>query len=135
MKASGSCYCGDIEFEAEVEPENTSICHCMDCQRLSGTAYRVSVSAPANRFRVIRGRPKEFIKIAASGSRRIQAFCERCGTALYATAESGCKPYNIRAGTLRERAQLVPVREIWCDSVLPWVPRIAGIESWKQEKT
>jgi hypothetical protein len=132
VKVNGSCYCGKIVFEAEVDPAKTSICYCTDCQRLSGTAYRVSANAAGNRFKITSGSPKEFIKVAASGSRRIQAFCQDCGTALYATAVEGDRSYNIRVGTLDQRAALAPVKQIWCDSALPWLSRME-IESWGRQ--
>lgn len=133
MQIEGSCYCGKICFEAEAEPEDASICHCKDCQRFSGSAFRVSVAAPVDKFRVIRGKPKEYIKTAASGALRIQAFCEECGTALYATAFEGAKTYNIRAGTLRQAECFIPSKQIWRDSALGWVPEMADIKGWKRE--
>ena len=33
MKIDGGCHCGAITYEAEVDPEKTSICHCTDCQQ------------------------------------------------------------------------------------------------------
>lgn len=133
MKVEGACYCGNIRFEADVDPDNVSLCHCTDCQRLSGTAFRVSAPAPADRFKITRGTPKEYIKTAASGARRIQAFCGDCGSALYATAVGGDKPYNIRTGTLRQRAELVPVKQIWCDSALPWMPPLDSMPRWQRQ--
>ena len=47
MKIDGGCHCGDITFEAEADPANTSICHCTDCQQLTGTAFRTSIRAAA----------------------------------------------------------------------------------------
>ena len=44
MKVEGGCHCGAIAFEAEVHPDNVSICHCTDCQTLSGAPYRASVA-------------------------------------------------------------------------------------------
>ena len=38
MKVDGGCHCGSITFEAEIDPDAVGICHCTDCQRLSGTA-------------------------------------------------------------------------------------------------
>jgi hypothetical protein len=133
LKVDGSCYCGKICFEAEVELEGASICHCTDCQRFSGAAFRISVAAPVDQFRIIQGKPKEYIKTAASGARRIQAFCDECGTALYATALEGAKTYNIRAGTLRQREMFIPVKQIWRDSALGWVPKMNHIKTWNQE--
>lgn len=133
MKVDGSCYCGAIRFEAEAEVYSASICHCTDCQRFSGAAFRISVAAPIDKFRMIQGTPTEYIKTAASGARRIQAFCGECGTALYATALENAKTYNIRAGTLSRREMFVPVKQIWRNSALPWLPKMEGIKTWHEE--
>jgi hypothetical protein len=45
MKIDGGCYCGYITYEAEADPERTSICHCTDCQRLTA-ACSAPRSAP-----------------------------------------------------------------------------------------
>lgn len=124
MKVDGGCYCGRILFEAEITPEQITICHCTDCQTLSGTAFRISAPAAIGRFRVTNGTPRQFIKTAASGNRRVQAFCGDCGTALYATAADSVGTINIRTGTIRQRDALTPSREIWCRSAAKWMPRL-----------
>ena len=43
MHIDGACHCGGITYEAEIDPDRVGVCHCNDCQRLTGTAYRVSV--------------------------------------------------------------------------------------------
>ena len=58
MKIEGGCHCGFITFEAEVEPEKTSMCHCIDCQMLSGAPFRASVPVQDSAFRLLSGEPK-----------------------------------------------------------------------------
>ena len=43
MKINGSCHCGEVTFEARIDPMKVRICHCIDCQKLSGTAFRTTV--------------------------------------------------------------------------------------------
>jgi hypothetical protein len=50
MKIDGHCHCGRISFEAEVDPNAVTICHCTDCQTLTGSAFRANVSAAAVHF-------------------------------------------------------------------------------------
>ena len=40
MKIDGGCHCGYIAYEAEADPAKAMICHCTDCQTLSGSAFR-----------------------------------------------------------------------------------------------
>ena len=121
MKVDGSCHCGYIKYQAEVDPEKVRICHCTDCQALSGTAFRVVVPVPKEQFRLLSGQAKQYVKTAESGAKRVQAFCPECGAGIYASAVSDPPTYNLRIGSIRQRAQLPPKAQVWCRSALPWV--------------
>jgi hypothetical protein len=69
MKVEGQWHCGELSFEAEIDPETVRICHCTDCQTITGAAYRVNVTATAEHFRLRTGRPKIYTRIAESGNR------------------------------------------------------------------
>jgi hypothetical protein len=128
MIIDGSCHCGHITYSADVDPERTSICHCTDCQTLSGSAFRVSIAAPDHGFRILSGEPAVYIKTGESGAKRAQAFCPRCGSGIYATSVGdGPKVYNLRVGTVRQRDQLVPRRQIWSRSQQRWLAEIGTI--------
>ncbi len=73
MKVEGRCHCGRISYEAEVDPKKVSLCNCTDCQMLSGSAFRLSVPAPAEKFRLLTGAPKTYVKTADSGRRTIRS--------------------------------------------------------------
>ena len=120
MKVHGTCHCGAIAYEAEADPARVTVCHCHDCQILSGAAFRASVPAAVENFRLLKGTPRTYVKTAESGNRRIQAFCGDCGTPFYSTDEQGAKTYNLRVGPLTERDALPPQRQIWCESALDW---------------
>jgi hypothetical protein len=128
MKIDGSCHCGNITFEAEVDPATVEVCHCTDCQTLSGSAFRSVVQAAPGCFRLLSGKPKIYIKTAASGARRQQAFCPDCGTPIYSTSASE-EPtsYGIRVGAVRQRAELAPVAQYWCRSAQAWVMDQPGL--------
>jgi hypothetical protein len=128
MRIDGACHCGFITFEAEVDPDRTAICHCADCQTLSGAPYRASVVAAADQFRLLSGEPAIYVKTAESGNKRAQAFCPKCGSPLYATAyDDPGAPRNIRVGVIRQRDQLVPKRQLWGRSHQPWVDDLGAI--------
>jgi hypothetical protein len=127
MKVEGNCHCGQISFEAEVDPDAVRICHCTDCQTLSGSAYRVNVSAPAASFVLRSGAPRIYVKTAESGNKRAHGFCANCGTQIYSIDAQEPRAYSIRVGTLKQRAQLRPTRQIWYRSALPWVTDIRDV--------
>lgn len=127
MKIDGACHCGAISYEAQVDPEKVSLCHCTDCQTLSGTAYRVTAPARREDFRMLSGAPKIYVKTGESGRRRVQAFCADCGTPIYSADADDPKAYSIRLGTARQRAQLPPKVQIWCRSALGWAADLAPV--------
>jgi hypothetical protein len=131
MRIDGSCHCGAIRYEARIDPAQVSICHCTDCQALTGSAFRVTVPAAQKDFRLLSGEPKIYIKMADSGRKRLQAFCGECGSPIYATsAEEGPKTYGIRVGTIRQRKLMAPSRQIWRSSALCWVPSMDDLETF-----
>jgi hypothetical protein len=58
MKVEGSCHCGQVTFDAEIDPGAVRICHCTDCQTLTGSAFRVSVHTAAAHFALRTGSPR-----------------------------------------------------------------------------
>ena len=134
MHVHGACHCGAIAFEAMVDPARVTICHCTACQNLTGTAYRVTVSAGAETFRLMRGMPKTYFKVADSGNRRAQVFCADCGSHLYShAAVEHPERMGLRVGCLQERTELVPRKRIWCRSALPWSENLQGMEEIDRE--
>ena len=125
MKIEGACHCGEIAYEAELDLDKVGICHCTDCQALSASAFRTIAIVAGDTFRLLKGTPKEYVKIGDSGNPRIQAFCGNCGSGLYSTdVTDGAKNYNIRVGTVLQRDQLNPKFECWWSSALHWLPEI-----------
>lgn len=128
MRISGRCHCGYVTFEAEIDPDIVSICHCSDCQRLTGSAYRVTTFARRGDFRLTGGEPTVYVKTADSGATSLQHFCPNCGSPCYRSGEGeDADEIGIRLGTIDQRRQLMPKRQIWCRSALPWVGNLSGL--------
>jgi hypothetical protein len=122
MKIDGRCHCGHITYEAEIDPEKIVICHCTDCQTLSGSAFRTVALTREDGFKLLSGEPKIYVKTGESGTKRVQSFCPECGTPIYSsTVGDGPKVYGVRVGTARQRDQLVPKTQLWCRSSQRWL--------------
>lgn len=133
MQVHGSCHCGAVRYEAQVDPERTAICHCTDCQKLTGSAYRVSVPALEGSLRLVSGQPSIYVKIGDAGTRRAQAFCPNCGSPLYTYDADHPKIYGLRVGCIEERQALVPRKQKWCRSALQWTGSLAAMERFEAE--
>ena len=131
MRIDGGCHCGAIAYEAEIDPDSVAICHCTDCQMLSGSAFRVVVPAKKEEFKILAGEPRLYVKTGESGRKRVQSFCSNCGTPIYSADTANPQAFSIRVGTAQQRAQLPPKIQFWCRSALGWtmhlepVPQIA----------
>jgi hypothetical protein len=131
MKIDGQCHCGAIAYEAEIDPDAVRICHCTDCQELTGSAFRVTAPTPEGNFRLTRGQPAEYRRTGSSGRGSFQHFCSQCGSPLFTVpAGEGERIVGIRVGTIRQRRELTPRRQYWLRSALPWLPRITCAEAF-----
>ena len=134
MDVNGSCHCRAVQFEAEIDPKRVGICHCTDCQIFSGSAFRTSVLVPGRDFRLVKGEPATYEKMADSGNARQLVFCNLCGTHVYGTTPNMQDPvYSLRVGVLSQRAELRPFAQVWCQSQVPWVGDMADIRRFSTQ--
>ena len=125
MRVQGSCHCGHITYEADVDPDSAHVCNCTDCQMLTGSAFRVTVHAPKAGFRLLTGQPKAYVKTADSGAKRRHSFCPNCGTPVHSSADTdNPHTYSLRVGCLKQRAQLPPQKQNWRRSALAWAQEV-----------
>lgn len=133
MQVDGACHCGAVSFTAEIDPGRVMVCHCKDCQVLSGAPFRAVVAAPYESL-VVKGHIKSYVKVAQSGNRRAQVFCPECGTPLWATSPENPTSIIIRLGCVEQRAQFSPAVQIWEHSALPWVSKLASVPGSAQQQ-
>jgi hypothetical protein len=99
-KINGGCYCGDITIVGDVSSDKVMACHFTDCQKFSGAPFRAVAVIAADDVK-ISGTVTEFLKIAESSNKRVQGFCGKCGSHLY--ADDPVKTlFMVRTGCLDE---------------------------------
>lgn len=125
MRIDGGCHCGAIRLEARISPKLVTICHCTDCQTMSGAPYRVNVTALQKHFHLY-GETNLYVKSGSSGARVVTTFCGVCGTPIHSFKE-GSDVVNIRLGVISQRSQLKPSLQGFCGSALLWAFDIAVI--------
>lgn len=82
-----SCLCGQLSITCEGEPVRVSVCHCLACQRRSGSAFSAQARWPEGQVR-IEGRSSEWTRTGDEGGRIVHRFCPTCGSTLYYTIDS-----------------------------------------------
>ncbi len=133
MRVHGQCHCGAVQLTAEVLPSRVFVCHCTDCQVLTGSAFRVVAPVVPDSLKV-QGVVKGYARTADSGAVRWQYFCPGCGTPLYAGSQDGAGLATVRVGALQERALLTPSAQLWRRSALPWVDDLDGVPACERQE-
>jgi hypothetical protein len=134
MHISGQCHCGHVKFEAEADPSRVGICHCTDCQRLTGSPFRVTLLVPRVDLKILDNQPKLYRKVGDNGRARRQYFCPECGSPLFTSGEGEDeKEWGIRWGSINERDVLAPKAQIWARSSVAWLSQIDDLPSHEKD--
>ena len=133
MKIDGACLCGHVTYEADVDPQKVTVCHCTDCQIGSATAFRTIVPVARGDFVLKTGVLKTYVKTAESGRKRALGFCPECGTAIHGGDPVDPQVYSLRVGTARQRHQLAPGREVWRRSAVGWLASLGHLPGHERQ--
>ena len=83
MKINGSCHCGKITYSAKIDRDAVYLCHCTECQSISGSPFRWAVPVAEDNFNLLSGHPKTYIKkVSEDGIESHQLFCPDCASPL-----------------------------------------------------
>jgi hypothetical protein len=117
----GGCACGAVRYSLTSEPMFTHCCHCLDCQRQTGSAFVLNALIETDRIALLSGEPRPVSVPTDSGRPHDVYRCPGCQTALW--SDYGRRPTIrfVRVGTLDDPAALPPDVHIFTRSKLPWV--------------
>jgi len=77
-----SCSCGQLRLACEGEPVRISICHCLDCQKRTGSVFATQARFPREAV-TIEGRATRWTRRGDSGGSATFGFCPTCGSTVY----------------------------------------------------
>ena len=98
MKVEGGCYCGEIRYVAEGEPQMKAQCHCRECQYISGGHPNVVMGMLKSGFKYSKGEPKQFTR-GDLETPRTRDFCATCGTHILTRSPSLPDGVLLKVGT------------------------------------
>jgi hypothetical protein len=116
----GGCSCGAVRYRLASDPLFIHCCHCLNCQRQTGSAFVVNLLIEADRMELLAGdlQPVD-VPRDDGGVQRIFR-CPACQVAIF--SEYGRPEVRfVRAGTLDEPSAVTPDVHIYTRSKLPWV--------------
>jgi hypothetical protein len=117
---TGGCSCGAVRYRLTDEPLFVHCCHCLNCQRQTGSAFVVNVLIESDRVEVIAGEPEAVDVPRDDGSAQRIYRCPNCRVAVF-SEYTRSEIWFVRAGTLDEPASVAPDVHIFTKSKVPWV--------------
>jgi hypothetical protein len=122
-----SCSCGQLQVWAEGDPVRISVCHCLACQRRTGSAFSFQARFPRERVE-ISGESRQHVRISDAGEARTMSFCPQCGSTVYYDNESQPDLVAVAIGAFADPSFPEPRVSVWESRRHPWVGLPADIE-------
>jgi hypothetical protein len=116
----GGCACGAVRYRLTSEPLFVHCCHCLNCQRQTGSAFVINLLLEADRVKVLTDEPQPIDALRDDGSAQRIFRCPSCHVAVF--SEYGWPELRfVRGGTLDKPSAVTPDVHIFTRSKLPWV--------------
>ncbi len=117
--ASGQCLCGEIKYSISKEPIRMAQCHCVDCQKATGTGH-VSQAFFEDEAVSIQGQAATYATTADSGNINTRHFCSSCGSRLFSTNSGRSGIIGVAAGSFDESNWFKPQVVLYTDYKKTW---------------
>jgi hypothetical protein len=114
------CLCGQLTAEISGTTDQIVACHCLECQRRSGSPFGVIAYYPATAI-TLAGDAHHYSRTADSGNLFTQHFCPICGTTLWCVSSAKPDAIGIPVGTIADPDYPAPARSVWEQSMHGWV--------------
>lgn len=113
------CFCGEIHYTIEANILKSGICHCYDCQRLTGGTAWPFIVVPYESL-AVQGKTKEFTRPGASGKPVHVSFCGTCGSTLFGRPEIWPHIRIVGASNLDDKNLFSPDMHVWTEDAPDW---------------
>lgn len=112
---TGACRCGQTRLEVTAPPLITSACHCRGCQKMTASAFALTITLPIDGLRVTQGEP---VIGGLHGATR-HHFCAHCLSWMFTLPAGDPGFVNLRAPILDDHGWFVPFIEVFTEARLP----------------
>ena len=122
-----ACSCGQLRVAVDGEPVRISVCHCLACQRRTGSAFGFQARFPVEGVRVT-GRSREFVRVSDAGERREFNFCPECGATVFYRLGPNPEVIAIPVGGFADPGFPAPRVSVWDARKHEWVTLPEDVE-------
>ena len=126
-KRTASCSCGQLTLTTSVDPIRVSVCHCLACQRRTGSVF----GAQARFLRQdvhIRGDSTAYLRVGDEGGKATFHFCPVCGSTVYYEFEGREESIAVPVGAFAEPSFPAPAFSVYEERMHAWVSLPENIE-------
>ena len=117
---TATCMCGQLTATCDGEPFRISVCHCLDCQKRSGSSFAAQARFPADRV-ITSGKAQIFTRRAESGRTSEHHFCPVCGSELWYIAQPFTDMMAIPIGRFADPSFPPPEYSVYEERKHGWV--------------
>jgi hypothetical protein len=129
-RLEGGCACGAVRYRLTSDPLFVHCCHCLNCQRQTGSAFVINLLIEADRVELLAGDPQP-VPVPRSGGKKQKIWrCPTCQIAVFSQYTSPRVRF-VRGGTLDDPAAVAPDVHIYTRSKLPWVTLPDSVPAFK----
>lgn len=118
-RLKGACLCGAIGYEVADAFEYAMNCHCADCRRATGAAFKSFAGIARDRLAIVKGNDTLLIFGDPAEAANHDVRCRSCGSLLYSVVRDGAFAH-VTMGTLVDTPAIRPQRHIFVGSKAPW---------------
>jgi hypothetical protein len=123
-----ACSCGQLHLVAEGDPVRISMCHCLACQRRTGSAFAVQARFPAEHVEIT-GRSSEYVRLSDDdGEERRFRFCPECGGTVYYITSDRPELIAVPVGAFADSSFPAPTVSVYGHRRHAWVVLPHGSE-------
>lgn len=128
---TAACSCGQLRIEVDGEPRMVGLCHCLACQRRTGSVFAALASFAAP-YRVF-GSATEYVRVGDQGAKFVFRFCPVCGTTVFHTEEGEEDSVGVAVGAFADPGFPAPRVSVYDCRRHPWVQLPPGTTAFDRD--
>ena len=124
---TATCSCGQLTATVTGDPVRVSVCHCLACQRRTGSVFGAQARFQSDAVQV-EGESRQYIRVGDEGSKATFSFCPICGATVHYKIEGREGSIAIPVGAFAEPGFPAPTFSVYEERMHSWVVMPEGIE-------